>query len=258
VLILWAILELRGVALQRAALLELEREHSRRLIELNELRAGFSSMVAHELANPIAAVRFATEVLESAREARSEETEMLASIRAQVAALTALVADVQAAARMEQPDFIVHPQPVLLGGILTAAAAYAATLPGDHPVLISNEDDVMVMADERRVVQVLQNLLSNAAKYSPDGTLIAIHIHIAGSYVQIDVEDHGYGIAPEDMTRVFQKFGRGRTPAGRRQPGVGLGLYLSHRVVQAHGSELAVRSVPGQGSVFGFTLAVAS
>jgi signal transduction histidine kinase len=256
VVTLWAILELRGVALQRTALLEAEREQSRRLTELNELRSSFSSMVAHELAHPLAAVRFATEILESAQLARSEETEMLATIRAQVAALTALVADVQAAARMEQTDFSVNPQPVLLASILSAAALYAETLPGGHPVSHPYAGDVMVMADERRVVQVLRNLLSNAAKYSPDGTPIDLHIRFAGSYVYIEVEDHGYGISPEDMTRVFEKFGRGRTPSGLRVPGMGLGLYLSRRIVQAHGSELTVRSVPGEGSVLGFTLAV--
>jgi Histidine kinase-, DNA gyrase B-, and HSP90-like ATPase len=75
--------------------------------------------------------------------------------------------------------------------------------------------------------------------------------------IRIEVVDHGYGIHPDDMTRIVEKFGRGRDQGGRHVAGMGLGLYLSRRIVQAHGSELTVESVPGVGSVFGFDLPVA-
>ncbi len=74
--------------------------------------------------------------------------------------------------------------------------------------------------------------------------------------MRIEVADEGYGIHPDDMRRIFEKFGKGRDPAGKKVPGVGLGLYLSRRIVQAHGSELSVESIPGEGSVFAFELDV--
>ena len=72
----------------------------------------------------------------------------------------------------------------------------------------------------------------------------------------MEVADRGPGIHPDDVTRIFEKFGRGRDREGRKTPGVGLGLYLSRRIVRGHGAELTVRTRPGEGSVFGFELAV--
>jgi RNA polymerase sigma factor (sigma-70 family) len=105
--------------------------------------------------------------------------------------------------------------------------------------------------------QVLRNLLSNAAKYAPPGTPIELRAVRRGEHVRIEVADHGFGIHPDDMPRIFEKFGRGRDRGGRKVAGAGLGLYLSRRIVQAHGSDLTVESTPGVGSVFGFDLPVA-
>ena len=72
--------------------------------------------------------------------------------------------------------------------------------------------------------------------------------------VRIEVADHGCGVHPDDAERIFEKFGRGRDQPGQKAYGVGLGLYLSRRILQAHGSELTLNSTPGTGSVFGFEL----
>ena len=77
-----------------------------------------------------------------------------------------------------------------------------------------------------------------------------------GGWIRIEVADRGPGIHPNDLTRIFEKFGRGRDEQGRKVSGVGLGLYLSRRIVRSHGSELRVRTQPGAGSVFGFDLEV--
>jgi signal transduction histidine kinase len=114
----------------------------------------------------------------------------------------------------------------------------------------------MVWADPERIEQVLRNLLGNAAKYSAPGTPIEIRAIRVGSRVRLQVLDEGFGIGSDDVERIFEKFGRGHDASGRRIPGVGLGLYLSRRIVQAHGSELAVQSEPGKGSTFGFDLEV--
>ena len=111
-----------------------------------------------------------------------------------------------------------------------------------------------VLVDRERIAQVLHNLLSNAAKYSPPGTPISIRAIPEKSRVRIEIEDQGFGIDPEDLTRIFGKFGRGRDTSGRRIPGLGLGLYLSRRIVRLHGSELTVVSTQGAGTVFEFGL----
>ncbi len=119
------------------------------------------------------------------------------------------------------------------------------------------EADCTVQADPERIGQVLRNLLSNAGKYSPPSTPIEIRVTHRADRVRIEVADQGYGIHPDDLARIFEKFGRGRDQFDRRIAGVGLGLYLSRRIVQEHGSDITVHSARGVGSVFGFELEVA-
>ena len=256
------IAELRRVASERAVLLADERERARRLDELNALRADFSAMVAHELGGPIAAIRKLNEMLSVRGEDPALRRYATATTEAELGALSALVGDVRTAAAVEREDFEVEARPLPLEGLLRDAEAYASTLPGHHPLETVFEGGLegveRVWADPERIGQVLRNLLSNAAKYSPEGTPIELRTARKNGRVRIEVADHGPGIRSEDLRRIFEKFGRGPDREGRKVPGVGLGLYLSRRIVRAHGAELTVESEPGRGSVFGFELEAAS
>ena len=262
VVVVGGILELRGIAAERATLLAAEQEYSRRLSDLTILRADFTAMVAHELGSPLAAIRALAAMLATGKLGADEQRDTIAAIQAEVEALTALVADMRAAAAVERADFAVHPGPVPLDALLADALAFARTLPGAHPIATAVAADaagVAVLADPERIGQVLRNLLGNAAKYSPDGAPIEVRVtrnRDREDGVRVEVADHGYGIDSQDLTRIFEKFGRGRDRSGRKVPGVGLGLYLSRRIMQAHGADLTVRSTPGAGSVFGFELEV--
>ena len=185
-----------------------------------------------------------------------EQVQVMATLCRKTALLTSLVADVQASAAAEQHDFAVAPRLVPVAALLAEAAAVARTLLGNHPLTVPPAPPVLVRADPERIGQVLRNLLSNAAKYAPPGTAIELRAQPAGERVQITVADRGPGIHPDDLPRIFEKFGRGRDVDGRRVPGVGLGLYLSRRLLQAHGTDLTVESAPGQGAAFGFPLEV--
>lgn len=258
------IVELRRIATERATLLAAERERVRRLDELAALRADFSAMVAHELGNPISALGTLTAMLGVEELDPRTRASTLAAVRGEIDTLNSLVADVRAAAAVEREEFEIEPYSLPLATLLTEAEAYANTLSGDHPVKVTLNGGLdaheQVLADPKRVGQVLRNLLSNAAKYSPEGTLIELRATRDGHrHVRIEVADSGEGIHPDDLGRIFEKFGRGRDGKGRRKvAGAGLGLYLSRRIVQAHGSELTVDTKPGEGSVFGFELEVAS
>jgi len=248
------VLELRRIAAERAALLAVEREYSGRLEELAALRADFTAMVAHELGSPLAAIRGFADMLATGELGPEEQRQALAAIRAEVDLLNSLVAEVQAAASVERADFAVQPRPVPVGALLAEAAAFARTLPGDHPVKTVIEARGQVWADPERIGQVLRNLLSNAATYSQPGTPIELRALSNGRRIRIEVADQGYGIPPEELERIFEKYHRGRHGRGQRAGGLGLGLYLSRRIVQAHGSDLTVRSQVGAGSVFSFEL----
>lgn len=243
-----------------AELLVTEQEHARRLGELAVIKADFNAMVAHELVSPLTALRVQTEMLESGKLVPAERDRTLAAMRNDITALTALASDVQAASRVERDDFTVEPRRTTLGDLLDDAARFAGTLSGEHPLIVEAAVEGRVWVDADRIGQVLRNLLSNAARYSPGGTPITLRVSRAGKpekppgngRVRVEVADEGPGISQEDLPRIFEKFGRGRS--GERTAGVGLGLYLSRRILQAHGSELTVRSEPGQGSVFAFEL----
>ena len=252
--------ELRRVASERARLLATERERAQRLDELNALRSDFSAMVAHELETPIAAVRKLNEMLGAQGEDPGVRDYATTATERELDALAKLVRDVRAVAAVEREGFGVEARPLPLEDLLTDIEAYARILPAEHPVREVQEGDLRagesVLADPERIGQVLRNLLSNAAKYSPEGTPIELRVIGENGRVRFEVADRGPGIHPDDVPRIFEKFGRGREREGRKSPGVGLGLYLSRRIVRGHGSELTVRARPGGGAVFGFDLAV--
>lgn len=260
-IILGGIVELRRIAAERGRLLAVGQDHLRRMRELAVLKADFTAMVAHELASPLAAIRGYADMLSTGKLSTERRARILDEIRAEADRLNALVADVRAAAAVERADFSVRIVPVDLDILLADAAAYASTLPGAHPLTTKISARGRVLADADRIGQVLRNLLDNAATYSPEGAPIELRATPAGSTndaakrVRIEVADRGPGIRPDDLGRIFEKFGRGKTD--EEVAGTGLGLYLSMRIVRAHGSEITVDSGPGQGSVFAFDLETA-
>src|SRR5919107_5553486 len=233
---------------------------ARRLNELNALRSDFSAMIAHELDTPMASVRKLNELLSAQGEDPEVRDYATTATERELDALTNLVREVRAVAAVEREDFGIQARPLPLEELLAAAEVYASTLPGHHPIEVMVRGDLRVgervLADPERIAQVLRNLLSNAAKYSPEGTPIELRVDKTEGWVRIEVADHGRGIHPDDVPRIFEKFGRGRDRKGHERPGVGLGLYLSRRIVQSHGSELTVQTRVGEGSVFGFELRV--
>src|SRR4051812_3991692 len=231
-----------------------DEQSAARLSELAVLKADFTAMVAHELTSPLAAIRTLVAMLATGELRPDEQRQALATIAMQTDVLQALVADLEAAATAERDDFAVQLRPVPIIELLIGAAAVNRMLPGEHPMTTLNGSADRVLADRERIGQVLRNLIENAAKYSPTGAPLELRATSQGKRVRIEVADRGRGILPDDLQRIFEKFGRGRDEFGQRVPGVGLGLYLSRRLVEMHGSELTVEPRPGGGSTFAFEL----
>jgi signal transduction histidine kinase len=262
VLFLLVALRMAGMIEESKRAQQETKEANRRLNELALLKADFTAMVAHELGGPLAAIRRLSEMLGADDEEVDQDAKAYAleAIAAELDTLQTLVADVQASAAMERDDFRVELGPVPLGELFADAKTFCSTLPNDYPIDFVLDPDLemhqKVVADRERIGQVLRNLLSNAAKYSPEGVPIELRAKRNNKEhcVDIEVADHGPGIHPDDQVRIFEKFGRGRDKEGKKIPGVGLGLYLSRGIVQAHGSDITVDSAPGEGAVFGFEL----
>jgi CheY-like chemotaxis protein len=130
-------------------------------------------------------------------------------------------------------------------------------LPEDprHPMIVEMpEDPLPCWADRDRLAEVVENLVSNASKYSPDGGPIRLAATVSGETVTISVADQGIGISGSDLGRLFRPFSRVRTPKTAEIEGSGLGLYICDRIVRGHGGRLWAESRPGDGSVFSFSL----
>ncbi len=184
--------------------------------------------------------------------------EMLELLKQQSHRLAGLAERTLDVARLDDGRWRLEPRP--LPAARTAEEAlerWRLGLPGHMLCLEAAADAGWVWADEVAVNTVLDNLIDNAAKYSPPGTTIKVCVG-AGEpgFVAFAVEDQGPGIAPEQRSRVFQRFRRGDASDSQRVYGYGLGLYVSERLVQAMGGRIWVEPGPVAGSRFVFTLPV--
>ena len=254
VLAVGGIFELRRLADERAQMLATEREHAEVLARLATMRSDFTAMVAHEIDPTIAAIRAWTEVLASGKARPEQQDRAVATIRTQTLRLQALAADVKAIATVERDDFTVLPAPIAVDEIVAAATAPYQGLPGHPPLRIAVHARDLVRADPDRIGQVLRNLLDNALRFSPEGAPVEVVATRLGGSVRIAVIDRGPGVAAGDECRIFEKYVQGRNKGMGSASGVGLGLYLSSRIVRAHGGSIGVGRTPGGGATFWFDL----
>ncbi len=249
------ILQLKRFGAEHAQLLEVEREASRNLREPSVLKSDFTAMIAHELGNPLSAIRRQAELMSYGQHDPEIRNQSLAAIQAEVKLLAQLVLDVQESAQVERDGFDVAPRAYPIDALLADAAAFARTLPGHHPVVVNGLPG-RVLADPDRIGQVLRNLLDNAARYSDVGQPLELRARRSGHRILFDVRDQGPGLGPESLERIFEKFERGSGTRAGTKSGLGLGLYVARRIVTLHGGTLTVESSPDAGSTFTFDLGV--
>lgn len=215
-----------------------------------------AAFLVHELVAPVATMRILVARLSAPDLSHDELRQITDAVDKELALLDGLIRDVQLLSAASMGGIHVDTHPVSLRDIVGTAQNYGRALPGNHTMRWPELDDTWVWADRERITQVLRNLLANAAKYSPPGSVIEVGVEKHQDRVQISVIDHGPGIAPTDVDRIFQKFARGhhRDP---RIPGMGIGLYLARAIVRAHGSDLSLTQTPGGGATFSFQLPTA-
>lgn len=239
---------------EREALLFSVQASEQRVRELAEMRDDFVAMAAHEMASPVAAIRWFAEVLGMGEMSADEASHASKTIVAEAEMLQTLLDDVRAIAKIDTDDFSVKPRAIDLGVLVRNAEAHAKSLPGNHPFTFEIDTQGLVTADDKRIGQVLRNLMNNAAKYTPPGTPVTLRMLDRGDRVEIEVADEGPGISAEDQQVIFEKYRRGAQTVGKKVHGAGIGLYVCSRIVAAHGSTLTVESEPGTGATFRFDL----
>ena len=246
-----------ATAVQNLRTYEAERATGEELRRLSSLRADFVSLVSHELRSPMAAVIGSARTLQQRwRELRPEQREaFLAVIADETTRLAALVGDVLDTSRIEAGTFSYHFSDVDLAEVVRDSVA-AAELGQDEVRLTADLAPSLpgVRGDADRLRQLVDNLISNAIKYSDSGGEVMVEARADDGEVIVRVRDVGPGILPEHHAQIFEKFGR---VAGSAKPGTGLGLFLSRSFAEAHGGSLAVDSRPGEGATFTLRLPAA-
>jgi PAS domain S-box-containing protein len=216
---------------------------------LERLQGEFLAMASHELRTPLVSILGFAQLMQR-RQIYNEQA--VATIVAQTRTLTHLIDDLLAASQLEAGGLTLTPSDV----DLVAVVREAVGLMSAQGRVISVEAPagaLIVHADSQRLHQVLANLLTNAMKYSTEGSDIAVRVRSEGGDARVDVTDHGIGINPEDLAHVFDRFFRS-AEAVEHEKGAGLGLFITRRLVERQGGTIRVESVPGEGSTFSFTL----
>ena len=228
--------------------------------ELERLRSEFLGTVSHELRAPLMSIKGSADTLLGAHTDLdpAEMREFHRTIAEQADHMRGLISDLLDAGRLDTGTLSVFPEPTDVAALVERARNTFVTGGGRQPVLIDLPLDLpQVMTDRRRIVQVLNNLFSNAARHAPTSSPIRVAAWRDGVHVAVSVTDEGRGVAPEDLPHLFQKHTR-PGDAERGLVGTGLGLAICKGLVEAHGGRIRAESGgAGQGTRFTFTVPVA-
>ncbi len=225
---------------------------------LEEAQRRFVADASHEMRTPIAALKGMLELLmDGAKDRPTVRDEFLGTMQAEVERLGRLVGDLLTLARLEAGSLTLALSPHHVADLFADVTGVMRTLAERSGVELTVEladDDLRVLADRDRVVQVLLSFTDNALKHSPGGTRVHLSASAAGKdRVRLSVTDEGPGIAPDEIERVFERFYRAdQSRAG--SGGTGLGLAIAKEMIEAHGSRIEVTSSPGAGTTFAFEL----
>jgi len=227
--------------------------------ELEEQREDMLRAISHDLRNPLSAVLGQAQLLERRLEKAGLERERtnVEAIITSARRMNAMIQDLVDAARLESRQLRLNLQPVDLRTFVPDLLQRLEPVMETRRVRVQIPEGLPpVRADPDRLERILSNLLSNALKFSPPGSEVTVSAQQRGDEIVTSVSDHGPGIPPEDIPKLFQRYAR-TTVGEARRDGLGLGLYITRGLVEAHGGRIWVESQVGIGSTFSFSLPVA-
>ncbi len=243
------------IALENFLLFREIQQSNRRLEELNNMKNELISIVSHDFRTPLTVIHAYSELLllqpEMAEETRAE---YLNSIFAQIGHLRRLADGALKITRIESGEMAYCFERIEFQAVTEKFAA--RRLP-KHQIRFVTERNLPAMkADFDKLFEIMDNLISNAIKYSPAGGEITVRARHRGDFVEIQVKDRGIGIPSDQIGNLFQKYFRIHDEKTKHIRGTGLGLYICKRLVEGHGGQIGVRSKPEKGATFFFTLPV--
>ena len=247
-----------ALAIQNARLFREIEDKGRQLENASQHKSEFLANMSRELRTPLNAIIGFSEVLAERMfgEVNDKQAEYLADILESGRHLLSLINDILDLSKIEAGRMELEANEFYLPSVIDNALTLVRERAQRHGITVGHTVDErlgMIHADERKVKQVLLNLLSNALKFTPEGGRISVRATVRDGLAELSVSDTGVGIAPEDEKAVFEEFRQVGT-ASKKVEGTGLGLSISRKFIELHGGEIWVKSQVGAGSTFAFTL----
>lgn len=250
-----------AVALQTSQLYTEQVQVTEQLREVDRLKSEFLASMSHELRTPLnSIIGYAEVILDGIDGPINEDiNEDVSAIYSSGKLLLSLINDILDLAKIEAGQLALDQDAIEVKGFLENVADTSRILLKDKPVelLISHEEDVpAIVGDRLRLQQILNNLISNAAKFTEEGS-VTIRSSRDNGMVKLEVIDTGHGIRAEQLDLIFERFRQADQSSTRRAGGTGLGLAITKQLVEMHGGKIGVHSQQGVGSTFWFTLPIA-
>ncbi|HEX7832512.1 MAG TPA: ATP-binding protein [Thermoanaerobaculia bacterium] len=229
------------------------------LQELDRKKDEFLSVASHELRTPLTTIKGYTQLLaQTVDDLEPEErATYINAVLGEIERMMGLISELLDVSRIETNRLQIHPQPIAWSDFIQARVSAFRV---QHPAraISFDIDDVngpsTVVADPDRMRQVVDNLLSNALKYSSEGTNIDVRVEVGSGAVLTSISDYGIGIPKDEIPQLFERFHRARNVSSRYYGGLGLGLYIARAIVEAHGGAITVISEENKGSTFTMSL----
>lgn len=247
-----------AVIVEKGRMIDTLEEQKLELERLNKLRVTYIGMAVHDLRNPVAYMKLAANVLEKISPAPMDEesARILKTISHHADEMLGLLNSLLDVSQLDAGFFRVQPRPTELKRILVSAVERNLLFAEARKIKteLTGSLEGLVLADSERIKQVMDNLLSNAYKYSPVGGTVRIQTIHQPENVRIEVRDFGPGIPLEEQPRLFIEFERISTSRMTAEKSTGLGLAICRKIIEGHKGQIGVESSPGSGTSFWFTL----
>ena len=225
--------------------------------EIDRRKDDFLSIASHELKTPLTTIKGLVQLLQRMVPdgATEKYVETLDKVGSYVDRLNNLITELLDTSKIQSGNIELHNEPFSIDKIIHDTVESLSLATPDYKVVVSGNTDAIILGDELQISQVINNLISNAIKYSPGAEKVDLHVSRVSNFVKVSVTDYGMGISPQDKKKIFERFFRARD-IQKKFPGLGIGLYISHEIVANHKGSLWVESEIGKGSTFSFTLPI--
>ena len=220
---------------------------------LNDVRRDFVANVSHELKTPVGALSLLAEAVQAADNDPEKAREFSARMQIEVRRLTAMISDLVELSRVQGDAPLQHSKPVHVEALIHEAVDGMKIPAEERKIQVTVSANIAVgkiFGDESQLVAALRNLISNAIKYSPEGTRVGVGASRVNDTIEISVTDQGPGISEDNQIRIFERFYRVDQARSRQTGGTGLGLAIVKHVCANHGGDCFVWSREGEGSTF--------